>query len=155
MSNIDLSKVESLWENAQLPESSKGLDEPVPDGPYQVHVERVEWKQSAKGNTYLNWSLEIDAGPYEGRWIFKTNMAITQSNMSYLKKDLAICGAKPEKISEFPLEKLLDTGLRVTKKTKGDNTEVYFNACHATPRAIRQENGKTDAKQFDDEDIPF
>jgi hypothetical protein len=53
----------------------------------------------------------------------------TQNTLKYVKTDLHLCGLDLERLSELPkhLDKLLDVKLEVTKKTKGDNENIYFN----------------------------
>jgi hypothetical protein len=53
----------------------------------------------------------------------------TPENLSWLKTDLFTCGLELEKLSELPenLEKLLDVKLEITKRTRGDNENIYFN----------------------------
>jgi hypothetical protein len=53
----------------------------------------------------------------------------TRENLKWLKNDLHVCGLVIQKVSDLPahLEKLLDVKLEVTKRTKGESENVYFN----------------------------
>ena len=68
------------------------------------------------------------------------------NTLKFVKTDLHICGLDLEKLSDLPrnLSKLLDVKLEVTKKTKGDNENIYFNSRivnDRTPGKFRQEAG--------------
>ena len=102
--------------------------ETVPDGKYQVAVEKVELTQSSTGNPMLKWTLRILAPRFLNRFLWR-NSVFTHNTLKYVKTDLHLCGLDLEKLSELPkqLDKLLDVKLEVTKKTKGDNENIYFN----------------------------
>ncbi len=104
--------------------------EPVPDGKYQVVVDRVELtKSQTTGYPMLKWKLKVIAPSHVGGIIWRNNVIGTESNVRWLKNDLHVCGLDLEKLSELPanLEKLLNVALEVTKKTKGENENVYIN----------------------------
>lgn len=71
---------------------------------------------------------EVLSGSQAGRHIFK-NSVITQASIPYVKGDLKTLGLELAKFSELSgrLEELLDVTLEVTKRTRGDYTNVYFN----------------------------
>jgi molybdopterin-biosynthesis enzyme MoeA-like protein len=56
-------------------------------------------------------------------------MMVTSENIRWLKQDLYTCGLNLNKLSELPdnLEKLLNIKLEVTKRTHGENENVYLN----------------------------
>ena len=61
-------------------------------------------------------------------------------------RDLAALASPSRAVSDLPrhLSKLLDVKLEVTKKTKGDNENIYFNSRivnDRTPGKFRQEAG--------------
>jgi len=157
--SFDWSKIDKSWGEAASGDkgsASKGVFDTVPDGPYSVVIDKAEFKNSKAGNPYLNLVLVVQSGPHEGRWLFKRCMLSTSQNMTFLKKDLAVCGVKvPERISELNLESLLDRKLKVTKKTKDDFENIYFdNLIESFDMTPKQ--GATDlAKRLSDEDIPF
>lgn len=102
--------------------------EEVPDGKYQVRVQRVEMGASQKGDPMLKWDLVVISGPQAERHIFK-NSVITHASLPFVKGDLQTLGLELPKFSELPnhLDQLLDQTLEVTKRTKGEYTNVYFN----------------------------
>jgi|GEM_PF-401190 len=119
----DLSAFDDDYAEAEAPE----FDE-VPDGKYQVRVDKVKLARSQKNDPMLKWDTVIISGQHTGRHIFK-NSVITQSSLPFVKADLLTLGLKLEKFSELPnrLDELLDLSIDVTKRTKGDYTNVYFN----------------------------
>ena len=104
--------------------------EPVPDGKYQVSVDKVEITRSkTSGNPMLKWCLKIIAPRFIGRLLWRNNMMVTKDNIRWLKGDLELCGLKLAKLSDLPanLENLLDVMLEVTKRTRGEFENIYFN----------------------------
>lgn len=124
--SIDLAQFDDDFQNEATEE--RGDFESVPDGKYQVAVEKVELTQSSTGNPMLKWTLRILAPRFINRFVWR-NSVFTQNTLKYVKTDLHLCGLDLERLSELPkhLEKLLDVKLEVTKKTKGDNENIYFN----------------------------
>jgi hypothetical protein len=122
-SPIDLSSYDADFEAAQAPDM-----EEVPDGKYQVRVNTVKLAQSQKGDPMLKWGLIVISGQYADRHIFK-NSVITPASLPFVKGDLQTLGLTLPKFSDLPnhLESLLDLSIEVTKRTKGDFTNVYFN----------------------------
>ena len=101
----------------------------VPDGKYQVIVERVELVRTTKGDPMLKWTLRILGPTHEGRLLWRNNVMANSENVKWLKKDLYACELHLARISELPanLERLLDIHLDVTKKTRGEYESVYIN----------------------------
>lgn len=125
--DIDLSQFDD--EYADMEVEDREFD-PVPDGKYQVAVEKVEITRSkAAGNPMLKWCLKIIAPRFIGRLLWRNNMMVTKENIRWLKTDLHTCGLELQKLSELPanLEKLLDVKLEVTKRTRGDYENIYIN----------------------------
>jgi hypothetical protein len=105
-------------------------DGDVPDGKYQVTVDRVEiTKAKTTGSTMLKWTLKILGPHHAGRLLWRNNVIGSRENLRWLKQDLHVCGLDLARLSDLPanLERLLDVKLEVTKRTKGENTNVYFN----------------------------
>lgn len=121
--SVDLSSFDEEFETAEAPE----YDE-VPDGKYQARIESVKLESSQKGDPMIKFDLEVMSGAQAGRHIFK-NSVITQASIPYVKGDLKTLGLELSKFSELSgrLEELLDVTLEVTKRTRGDYTNVYFN----------------------------
>lgn len=120
--------------------------ESVPDGKYQVVVEKVEITEAhTTGNPMLKWTLRVLAPRHVNRLMWR-NSVFTANTLKFVKTDLHICGLDLDKLSDLPrnLAKLLDVKLEVTKKTKGDNENIYFNSRivnDRTPSKFRQDAG--------------
>jgi hypothetical protein len=125
--DIDLAKFDSDF--AEAPVEEKEFDE-VPDGKYQVNVDKVEITTAkTSGNAMLKWTLRILAPHFQNRLLWRNNVMATRENIRWLKNDLHVCGLDLPRLSDLPanLERLLDVRLEVTKRTKGDNANIYFN----------------------------
>lgn len=124
--SIDLAQFDDDFQNETADE--RGERESVPDGKYQVAVERVELTQSSAGNPMLKWTLRILAPRFQNRFLWR-NSVFTQNTLKYVKTDLHLCGLQLQKLSDLPnhLDKLLEVKLEVTKKTRGENENIYFN----------------------------
>ena len=143
-SGVDLSEFDNEFSTAEAP----SFDE-VPDGKYQARVDVVRLDRSQKGDPMLRWDLIVIAGPHSGRHIFK-NSVITPAALPFVKGDLNTLGLELDRFSELNdrLGDLLDTTLEVTKRTRGEYSNVYFNK-----RINIADNGA--AKQLDSDEIPF
>jgi hypothetical protein len=147
---IDLTQFDDDFRNQQ-PDDRGELDS-VPDGKYQVQVEKVELTEAhTSGNPMLKWTLRIIAPKFVNRLMWR-NSAITQNTLKYVKTDLHICGLDLDKLSDLPkhLRRLLDVKLEVTKKTKADNENIFFNRRITTEPAMKPVKGLTG-----DDDVPF
>jgi len=100
----------------------------VPDGKYQVRIQGVRLDHSQKGDPMIKWDLVVIAGSQANRHIFK-NSVITPAALPFVKGDLKTLGINLAKFSELQqrLEELLDVTLEVTKRTRGEYANVYFN----------------------------
>jgi hypothetical protein len=103
----------------------------VPDGNYQVFVDKVELRTSKSGDPMLFWQLRIIGPSHANQCLFRYSMIVTKQNMSFLKGDLALCGLELVRLSDLEtdsaLAQLLDVKLEVNVKTKGDFQNIYFN----------------------------
>ena len=141
---IDLTQFDDDYRSEQPEE--RGDFESVPDGKYQVAVEKVELTEAqSTGNPMLKWTLRVIAPKFVNRLMWR-NSVITHNTLKYVKTDLHLCGLDLEKLSDLPkqLKKLLDVKLEVTKKTKGENENIFFNRRIETGRTagnFRQEAG--------------
>ena len=125
--DIDLSQWDEDYESAPIEENK--FDD-VPDGKYQVSVEKVELARAqTSGNPMLKWQLRILGPNHAGRMIFNNSVMASAENIKYLKNDLHTCGLVLEKFSDLGnrLNDLLDVKLEVTKKTRGEFSNVYYN----------------------------
>ena len=101
----------------------------VPDGKYQVKVEKVELARTQNGAPMLKWHLRVLGPQHRGRMMFRNNVMASSENIKFLKADLLACGLELGKLSDLPerLGELLDIALEVTRKTRGDFANVYIN----------------------------
>ncbi|MCO6439007.1 MAG: DUF669 domain-containing protein [Phycisphaerae bacterium] len=138
---VDLSTYDEEYAAAVAADSDE-----VPDGKYQVRVQTVRVARSQKGDPMIKWDLVVHSGPHANRHIFK-NAVITQASLPFVKGDLKTLGLELPRFSDLPahLETLLDRTLEVTKRTKGEYTNVYFN------RAVQVPIGE----RVSDVDVPF
>jgi hypothetical protein len=112
--------------------------EEVPDGKYQARIDAVRLERSQKGDPMIRWDLIVLSGPHAGRHIFK-NSVIAPAALPFVKGDLKTIGMVLIRFSDLAgrLEELLDVTLEVTKRTRGDYTNVYFNRRIQIPGASR------------------
>ncbi len=125
--DIDLSQFDDDYDSAEV--EDREFDT-VPDGKYQVMVERVELSRAkSSGNPMLKWTLKILAPTHAGRLLWRNNVMASKENIKWLKNDLHTCGLELEKLSELPerLNDLLDLTLEVTKRTRRENENIYLN----------------------------
>lgn len=127
MSELDLAQFDDDF--AEAPVEEREFDE-IPDGKYQVNVEKVELTRAqSSGNPMLKWTLKILGPRLAGRLLWRNSVMASKENLKWLKTDLHTCGLEIEKLSDLParLGDLLDVKLEVTKRTKGENENIYFN----------------------------
>ena len=127
VSAADLAAFDEEYREAQVEERER---EDVPDGTYQVAVEKAEMTRARNsGRPMLKWTLRILGPSQANRVLWRHNVIATPDNIRWLKQDLATCGLVLDKLSELParLGELLDVKLEVAKRTRGDNTNVYLN----------------------------
>jgi hypothetical protein len=125
--DIDLAQFDEDFAEASV--EDREFDE-IPDGKFQVSVDKVELTTAkSSGNALLKWTLRILGPHYAGRLLWRNNVMATRENIRWLKNDLHICGLDLAKLSDLPahLSYLLDVQLEVTKRTRGDNINIYFN----------------------------
>ena len=124
---MDLAQFDDDFVSADVEEKDF---ESVPDGKYQVKVDRVELTRSeTSGNPMLKWALKILGPTHKGRLLWRNNVIASKDNVKWLKQDLYTCGLQMDKLSDLPgkLETLMDVGLEVTKRTKNEFENIYFN----------------------------
>jgi hypothetical protein len=124
--DFDLAQLDGDYD--ETPVEEREFDE-IPDGKYQVKVERVELTRSqTSGNPMLKWTLKILGPKCAGRLLWR-NSVIMRDNLKWLKTDLNTCGVILSKLSDLPahLDDLLDVTLEVTKRTKGESESIYIN----------------------------
>ena len=126
-SDLDLAQFDDDFAEAPVEEREF---EDVPDGKYQVKVEKVELTRAqSSGNPMLKWTLKILGPRCAGRLLWRNSVMASKENLKWLKTDLHTCGVDLDKLSDLPnrLGDLLDVTLEITKRTKGDSENIYFN----------------------------
>src|ERR1044071_6978576 len=97
--DIDLSQFDE--EFAAAPVEEREFSE-VPDGKYQVQVDKVELTTAkSSGNAMLAWTLRILGPQYAGRLLWRHNVIATRENVRWFKNDLHVCGLDLVKLSEL------------------------------------------------------
>ena len=131
----DLTEFDGDYAAAKPPDNGE-----VPDGKYGVRVQSVTLGRSQKGDAMLTYDLVVMTGPYARRHIFK-NAVITQASLPYVKGDLKTLGMVLGKFSDLPqhLPELLDKTLQITKRTKDEFANVYFNKVIAIPAGVNDD----------------
>ena len=125
--DLDLANFDNDFDSAEVEERDF---EDVPDGKYQVSVEKVELTRAkTTGNPMLKWALKILGPKHKGRFLWRNNVMANSDNIKWLKQDLYTCGLQLAKLSELPgrLDELLDVKLDVTKRTTGQYENIYLN----------------------------
>lgn len=132
----DLNELEPAWVSA--PEDP---NEPIPDGTYQVRIERFELTRTKKTNVpMINWVFEVLGPTCEGRKLFDHQVIHGKDadekrrRLSFVKQRLHVLGCVPEKLGDLADENfralLIDRCVELTVKTKesGDNVQqnIYF-----------------------------
>ena len=145
--NVNLEEYDEKYQAAEEPEEREF--EPVPDGKYQVNVNRAEITTAkTSGNPMLKWTLKIIAPKYSGRLLWNHHILSNSTSLSWLKKDLKMCGITLDKLSALSdkLNDLVGLKLEVSAKTREGSTSVYFNRLLSDAEVQTLE---------DDSDIPF
>jgi hypothetical protein len=121
--DVDLTGFDDDYDTAEAMDGDE-----VPDGKYQVRVDKVKLDRSQKGNPMIKWDMVVISGTQANRHVFK-NSVITPAALPFVKGDLKTVGINLAKFSELQqrLADLLDVTLEVTKRTRGEYSNVYFN----------------------------
>ncbi len=145
--DIDLSRFDKAAIQSEPKPKQQYAD--LPDGRYEVRIEDVElYKSPNSGNPVLKYTMRVLGPTHADRMLWKRS-AITDRTRDYVFDDLRLCGLELEKFSDlkFHLHDLIGVELEVTRRTKENNVNVYFNST-LDARASRQE-------QEEDDDLPF
>ena len=124
---IDLTQWDEEYE--QAPVEERNFDD-VPDGKYQVKVEKAELTHSkTSGFPMLKWTFKILGPTYAGRLLWKHAVIGNDEAVKHIKGDLAVCGIILPKFSQLNqfLAKLLDLKLEISKQTRGEFENLYIN----------------------------
>jgi hypothetical protein len=153
----DINLAEFDEDFADAPIEEREFDQ-VPDGKFHVNVDKVEITTAkTSGNAMLKWTLRILAPSSVGRLLWRNHVMATRENIRWLKNDLHLCGLDLVKLSDLPdnLERLLDVKLEVTKRTKGENVNIYFNRRLASDEGAPSTGASDDFGGAHTGDLPF
>ena len=151
VSDVDLADFDDEFENSE----AEAEFEPVPDGKYQVTVDRVELTRTkTSGKPMLKWALKIIGPSHAGRLLWRNNVIATKENIKWLKKDLYSAGLNIQKLSELPanLDQLLDVTLEITKRSRGEYEDIFINKRIKLAEEALAENA---AAPDDGDDVPW
>jgi hypothetical protein len=126
---VDLSRFDDDYRRAKVEPDTTPVFIPVPDGRYRVMVEAVELTTAkASRNPLLKWRLRITGEDQKNRLLFK-NRAITGTTIDWVKKEMAVLGVELDPFSSLPdkLNELVNVELMISKVTKGEYENIYFN----------------------------
>lgn len=100
----------------------------IPDGKYEVRMQDARLGRSQKGDPMLTFDMVVLSGPHANRHVFK-NSVITQASLPVVKSELERLGLDLQRLSELPsrLGELVGMTLKITKRTKDEYANVYFN----------------------------
>jgi len=157
-----LYEYDDLW-------GSTPVDVEVPDGVYQVVVDKVRITESKNGKPIMQWFLIIAHGQYAGCTVKKSNV-INENTLKMIKTDIAKlgCGLEKMRLSELPdfLDLAIGAKLEVKVVTDSFGKNVRILSCISPPVVATTgiDGGKEDgfggedeAKEDGDEadDVPF
>ncbi len=115
-----------MFGNVNIP----ALSNNIIDGDYKVRVDSVFLKEASNGEPLLRWELIVlEPSSFDGCMITTTNFLNSELSLSFLKRNLHVCGVYLNSLEELPqnLEKLLDVILMITRRTNGKFINIYFN----------------------------
>ena len=86
----------------------------------------------------LKWRLRITGEDQKNRIMFK-NRAITSTTIEWVKKEMNVFGVELEPFSSLPqkLGELMNVEVMISKVTKGEHENIYFNKRLSPPTADR------------------
>ena len=117
--DIDLAQFDDDFAPAEVEEREF---ETIPDGKYQVNVERVELTRAqTSGNPMLKWTLRILAPKFRGRLLWRNNVMATRENIKWLTTDLHTCGLDLTSSRARPTWRSSSTSSSRSPSTRGEN----------------------------------
>ena len=93
-----LKELDEEWQETEAAE--EGSFEPLPEDDYECIVVDAEMVKSSNDNIGLNVQFEVLNGDHEGRHVYHT-FWLTEKNLPYVKRDLAILGYEAKTASEL------------------------------------------------------
>ncbi len=142
---IDLSRFDKA---VQIEPKYKKEFAEIPDGKYDVRIEDAELYQSPKsGNPVLKYTLRV-ISPTNANQLMWKRRGITSKTRDYAEQELKICGLELPRFSDLKnhLHELIGVELEVTRKSRGEDVNIYFND---------QRSSTSKSKAEEDDDLPF
>ena len=93
-----LKELDDEWQ--QTEPAAEGSFDPLPEDDYECIVVDAELVKSSNDNIGLNVQFEVIKGEHEGRHVYHT-FWLTEKNLPYVKRDLAILGYEAKTASEL------------------------------------------------------
>ncbi|HRT94003.1 MAG TPA: DUF669 domain-containing protein [Planctomycetota bacterium] len=93
-----LKELDEEWQEAEP--AAEGTFEPLPEDDYKCLVVDAELVRSQNDNVGLNVQFEVLEGDYEGRHVWHS-FWLTEKNIPYVKRDLAILGYEAKTASDL------------------------------------------------------
>ncbi len=123
---------------------------PIPEGDYDIFVERCEEKTSSKGNQMLALRFKIDGGEYDGRLLFENILldhekpVVVEMGQRKLHGLMLLTGVTAPKAADDFVGKAFKAKVKVFKdKSTGElKNEISF----ALPAAPAAATAATDTK---------
>lgn len=144
--DIDLSRFDKAARTETKPRTQPVE---IADGRYEVRIEDVElYKSPSSGNPVLKYTLRI-LGPTHVNKLMWKRRGITEKTREYVIEELRICGLEFEKFSDLKqhLHDLIGVEIEVTRKTRGEDVNIYFND--------QLESSRTRKEEAEEDDLPF
>lgn len=121
----------------------------MPDGRYNVRIEDVElYKSPSSGNPVLKYTLRV-IGPTHANHLMWKRRGITDKTRDYVADEVKLCGLQLPRFSDLKqnLHELIGVEIEVTRKTRGEDVNIYFNG--------PVEGAKNRRADLDEDDLPF
>ena len=127
-SNDVMAALEELNDQYQSTDAASDSFETVPEGTYQVKIDKatVNRSQSGAGRLQVSYELVICGGEYKGRKLFKNDGIEDEQSISYYKRDIVKLGQDvPESMTDIPgiCEELEGTFAEVAVKHRGERDD--------------------------------
>lgn len=129
-------------------------DDGLTDGKYTMKIDEATFKISGSGNPMLVYWLLIEDGEHTGKHVKKFSM-LTERAQSITLNELTKLGVKAISVDEAAdnVGKAVGAIVEVTRRTKGEYTNYYFDRVIKHPAAVMVEDVFGNRNQ--DDDIPF
>jgi len=145
-----LKALDDEWQETEA--AAEGSFEPLPEDDYHCIVVDADLVTSQNDNVGLNVQFEVLDGDHEGRHVFHT-FWLTERNLPYVKRDLAILGYEAKTASELMKAK----GKLMHKKAilRVGQEEYEGKVRNRVKWFVRPEEAQAAASEADDDDFQF